>query len=84
MRHIASQYAGALIALSPWSVRTQNTAATRAALALALNAPHVVATSPNAVRALRDLQMHDRRDANALPALPLPGQAWYAVGAATA
>ncbi|MEH6422294.1 uroporphyrinogen-III synthase [Pseudomonas sp. CGJS7] len=81
---IVSQYAGALIALSPWSIRTQNTAASRAALAAALNAAHVLVTSPNAVRALRDLHAHDRRGAHTLPTVPAAGQRWYAVGAATA
>jgi uroporphyrinogen-III synthase len=88
LRHIVSQYGGALIALSPWSIRTRNTQDARDALAAALQAPHVVVTSPNAVRALRDLLTHQHRDAHthahAWPALPLPGQAWYAVGAATA
>lgn len=88
LRRIVSQYGGALIALSPWSIRTRNTRDARDALAAALQAPHVVVTSPNAVRALRDLFAHQPRHAHthahAWPALPLPGQAWYAVGAATA
>ncbi|MGO1071029.1 uroporphyrinogen-III synthase [Lysobacter sp. CA199] len=84
LRDIVSQYGGALIELSPWSIRTENTSLARAALADALNARQMLVTSPNAVRALRDLYAHDRRQANALPALPAPGQRWLAVGAATA
>lgn len=84
LHKIVSQYGGALIALSPWSIHTENTADTRAALSAALHAPQVLVTSPNAVRALRDVYAHDRRGANALPALPRPRQTWFAVGAATA
>lgn len=86
LRCIAAQYASALIELSPWSIRSENTAAARAALAAALQSTQVVVTSPNAVRALRDLCAADARAA--APALPQPpqraGQAWYAVGAGTA
>lgn len=84
LHEIVSQYGGALIALSPWSIHTENTVDARAALSAALHAPQVLVTSPNAARALRDLYAHDRRGASALPALPLPRQAWFAVGAATA
>lgn len=84
LRHIAAQYGGALIALSPWSIRTENTPSARVALAAALSAPQVLATSPNAVRALRDLRAHDLRNTRELPVFPRSAQQWFAVGAATA
>lgn len=86
LRCIATQYASALIELSPWSIRSENTANARAALADALRSAQVIVTSPNAARALRDLCAADARAG--APSLPHPpqreGQAWYAVGAGTA
>lgn len=86
LRCIAAQYGSELIELSPWSIRSDNTIATRMALADALRATRIVVTSPNAVRALRDLCAADARAAS--PSLPRPtqraGQAWFAVGAGTA
>ncbi|QWP77337.1 uroporphyrinogen-III synthase [Lysobacter sp. K5869] len=86
LRCIAAQYASELIELSPWSIRSDNTIATRMALAEALRATRIVVTSPNAVRALRDLCAADARAAS--PSLPRPpqraGQTWFAVGAGTA
>jgi uroporphyrinogen-III synthase len=86
LRCIAAQYGSALIELSPWSIRSDNRSVTRAALAEALRATRIVVTSPNAVRALRDLCAADAREA--VPALPQPlqraGQVWYAVGAGSA
>jgi len=86
IRCIAAQYGSALIELSPWTIRSENTAVARAALASALQSAHVLVTSPNAARALRDLCAADARAA--VPSLPRPpqreGQAWYAVGSGTA
>nr|WP_254696180.1 hypothetical protein [Lysobacter enzymogenes] len=61
IRCIAAQYGSALIELSPWTIRSENTAVARAALASALQSAHVLVTSPNAARALRDLCAADAR-----------------------
>lgn len=86
LRAIAKRYGGALIELSPWSLRTHDDVTTRSALADALNAAHVVVTSPAAVRALRDLHDADRRsDAPSMrTTLQRTDQHWYAIGASTA
>lgn len=63
-----------MIALSPWKLQLHDDSATRADLRAALTAPHVVFSSPAAVRAARALQSFS----------PGPGQQWYAVGAGTA
>ena len=72
MRRAAAQYGARVIALSPWKLATCRDA--RAELRAALQASHVVATSPAAVRAASELQaLRPRR-----------GQRWFAVGAGTA
>ena len=74
MRRAAARHGGAVIALSPWSLRPLHDDATRAALRAALAAPRVVFTSPAAARAVLALQ----------PLVAHPGQRWFAVGAGTA
>lgn len=68
------RHGGGLIALSPWKLLPRDDPATRADLRAALAAPHVVFSSPPAVRAARALESFN----------PRPGQQWYAVGAGTA
>lgn len=63
-----------VLALSPWRIAVRDDAGTRRALRAALAADRVVATSPAAVRAAAALAPLRRRR----------GQAWYAIGAATA
>ncbi|ALN83622.1 uroporphyrinogen-III synthase HemD family protein [Lysobacter capsici] len=86
LRAIAKRYGGALIELSPWSVHTHNNATTRRALADALDATHIVVTSPNAAHALHDLHAADQRSDAPLmrSTLRRMDQHWYAVGASTA
>lgn len=72
MRRAAAQYGAKVIALSPWKLATRHDARTE--LRAALQASHVVVTSPAAVRAANELQaLRTRR-----------GQRWFAVGAGTA
>jgi len=74
LRRAAAQYGIKVLALSPWTLVQRDDAATRAALAAALQAEVVLMTSPAAVTAACRLQrLH-----------PLPGQRWVAVGAGTA
>jgi uroporphyrinogen-III synthase len=74
LRRAAARYGAGLIALSPWKLHLRDDAAARAALRAALAAPHVVFTSPTAVRAAHVLQAFK----------PRRGQHWCAVGAGTA
>ena len=74
LRRAAARYGAGLIALSPWKLQLRDDAAARAALQAALAAPHVIFTSPTAVRAAHVLQ----------PFKPRRGQHWCAVGAGTA
>ena len=74
LRRAAARRGAGLIALSPWTLRDRDDAASRDALRDALAAPRVVATSPAAVRAAARLQ----------PLRAQPGQAWFAVGAGSA
>ena len=74
LRRAAARRGAGLIALSPWVLQDRGDDAVRDALRLALEAPRVVVTSPAAVRAAARLQ----------PLLARPGQAWFAVGAASA
>ena len=74
VRRAATRRGAGVLALSPWALRPRADAATREALARALDAPRVVFTSPAAVRAadaLQPLGRAGRRD-------------WFAVGAGTA
>lgn len=75
-----------MIELSPWSVHAHNNATTRRALADALDATHIVVTSPNAVHALRDLHNADQRSdtPSMRTTLRRMDQHWYAIGASTA
>ena len=74
LRRAAARHGARVLALSPLRIEMRNDAATRAALRSALEAPIVVFTSPNAVRAARALQrLRARR-----------GQTWLAVGEGTA
>lgn len=74
LRRAARRHGAGLIALSPWCLRSLDTPATRAALQTALQASHVVFTSPAAVRAAHALQPLRQQD----------DHAWLAVGAGTA
>ncbi|MEL1263358.1 uroporphyrinogen-III synthase [Pseudoxanthomonas putridarboris] len=74
LRRAAQRHGAGLLALSPWRVRENDDARTRADLRAALAARKVLFTSPAAVAAARRLQ--------ALRAAP--GQAWLAVGSGTA
>ncbi|HET6782770.1 MAG TPA: uroporphyrinogen-III synthase [Pseudoxanthomonas sp.] len=76
LRRAAAAQGARLIALSPWRVAARGDDRTRQALALALSAPRILFTSPNAVRAAAAL-------------LPLAlaresDQVWIAVGSGTA
>lgn len=74
LRRAAAARGARVLALSPWRLQFRDDMATRKALRAALSAPHVVFTSPAAVRAaqaLRILRAHRQ-------------QAWYAVGSGTA
>ena len=74
MRRAAALHGARVLALSPWRIELRDDAATRAALATALDADVVLFTSPVSVRAAAALQRLRAR----------PGQAWLAVGAGTA
>src|SRR5690606_20701935 len=74
MRRAAAAHGARVLALSPWRIEMRDDAATRAALAAALEADVVLFTSPAAARAAAALQR----------LRPRPGQAWLAVGAGTA
>lgn len=74
LRRAAAAQGARLIALSPWRVAARSDDRTRQALALALSAPRILFTSPNAVRA----------GAALLPLARESGQAWIAVGSGTA
>lgn len=75
-----------MIELSPWSLRTHNDVTTRSALADALNAAHIVVTSPAAARALSDLHAADQRSEtpSMRTTLRRMEQQWFAIGASTA
>lgn len=74
MRRAAARHGGALLALSPWTLRARTGGDSRQALERALQADAVVFTSPAAVRAAAALQaLH-----------PRAGQHWLAVGAGSA
>jgi uroporphyrinogen-III synthase len=74
LRRAAARHGGGLLALSPWKLQTLDDADSRAGLRAALAASRVMFTSPAAAHAAAALQ----------PMRPLPGQAWFAVGAGTA
>jgi uroporphyrinogen-III synthase len=74
LRRAATRHGARVLALSPWRLAPRDDAATRAALEAALACAKLVVTSPTAVRAAAALQ----------PLRHLPGQAWFAVGDATA
>jgi uroporphyrinogen-III synthase len=74
LRRAAARHGARLLALSPWTLAARDDAATRADLAAALACTRIVVTSPAAVRAAVALQ----------PLHAAHGQAWFAVGAATA
>lgn len=63
-----------VVALSPWRIAVRDDADTRRALRDALAADQIIATSPAAVRAAARLA----------PLRARRGQAWYAIGTATA
>lgn len=63
-----------VVALSPWRIAVRDDADTRRALRGALAAEKIIATSPAAVRAAATLA----------PLRARRGQAWYAIGTATA
>jgi uroporphyrinogen-III synthase len=74
LRRAAAAHGARVLALSPWTLRTCDDRATRAALRVALASQRLLFTSPAAVRAAQALQgLHARK-----------GQAWFAVGAGTA
>jgi len=74
LRRAAARHGARVLALSPLRIQLRGDAATRTSLRAALEAPIVVFTSPNAVRAARALQhLRARR-----------GQTWLAVGEGTA
>lgn len=74
LRGAARRHGAALLALSPWRIRGNADAGTRADLRAALSAECVLFTSPAAVDAAARLQ----------PLAALPGQTWLAVGSGTA
>jgi uroporphyrinogen-III synthase len=74
LRRAAAREGAQLLALSPWRIEQRDDATTRDQLRKALQASHVVFTSPSAVRAALALQPLCARD----------GQRWCAVGAGTA
>ncbi|SDR16003.1 uroporphyrinogen-III synthase [Pseudoxanthomonas sp. CF125] len=74
LRRAAAAQGARLIALSPWRVVKRDDDGTRQALALALSAPRILFTSPNAVRAAAALRPLARES----------GQIWIAVGGGTA
>lgn len=74
MRRAAATHGLRVVALSPWRIALRDDADTRRLLDAALAADVVVATSPAAVRAAARLA----------PLRPRRGQAWCAVGGATA
>lgn len=74
LRRAVARHGGGVLALSPWRLQGRQDAATRQALAAALEATAVVFTSPAAVRFATRLQgLHAH-----------PGQAWIGVGGGTA
>jgi uroporphyrinogen-III synthase len=74
LRRAAARRGARLLALSPWRIQLRDDAATRAALAQALNAERVLFTSPAAVTAAAALQTLQAQ----------AHQIWLAVGAGTA
>ena len=74
LRRAAAREGARVIALSPWRIEPRRDADAAQALRIALRAPRVVFTSPNAVRAAAALQ----------PLRPRRGQQWIAVGEGTA
>ncbi len=74
LRAAAARHGARVLALSPLAIVRCQTAACRDALRAALAASVVIATSPNAVRAAAAL----------MPLRARRGQAWFAIGAATA
>ncbi|HVK51599.1 MAG TPA: uroporphyrinogen-III synthase [Pseudoxanthomonas sp.] len=74
LRRAAARRGARLLALSPWRIQLRDDAATRAALAQALDAERVLFTSPAAVTAAASLQTLQARSQ----------QIWLAVGAGTA
>ena len=66
VRAAAARHGARVLALSPLTIRRCDDAATRAQLRLALAAPLLIATSPNAVRAAAAMQ----------PLAPKRGQQW--------
>lgn len=74
LRRAAARRGARLLALSPWRIELREDAATRAALARALDAERVLFTSPAAVTAAAALQTLQAR----------AQQIWLAVGAGTA
>ncbi len=74
LRAAAARQGARVLALSPWKLAPRDDPAARAELRVALAAPRVIFTSPAAVRfAARLAKLRRKR-----------GQAWLAVGAATA
>ncbi len=74
LRRAAAGRGAALLAVSPWRIVMRQDEDARAALARALDAEHVLFTSPAAVAAAVRLQSLRAR----------PGQIWLAVGSGTA
>ncbi|MGH8026873.1 MAG: uroporphyrinogen-III synthase [Pseudoxanthomonas sp.] len=73
LRRAAAAQGARLIALSPWRITLRGDEQARQALALALSAPRLLFTSPNAVRAAAELLRLARK----------PDQTWIAVGSGT-
>lgn len=74
LRRAAARRGAALLAVSPWRIVVRDDDDARGALARALDADHVLFTSPAAVAAAARLQRLRAR----------PGQIWLAVGSGTA
>lgn len=74
LRRAAARRGAGLLALSPWRIAVRDDDASRAALTRALDAGHVLFTSPAAVAAAARLQ----------PLRARPEQIWLAVGSGTA
>lgn len=74
LRSAAARRGARLLALSPWRIAVRDDSATRASLSAALQAEHVLFTSPAAVHAAACLQ----------PLRARAGQVWLAVGGGTA
>lgn len=74
LRRAAAAHGAHVLALSPWRLVPCDDARTRRDLQSALDCPRVIVSSPAAVAAARALvALHAQ-----------PGQAWFAIGAATA